>query len=97
MNDKEVNGEVVVYQPDEVTRLKVRVEDETVWLTQSQMVELFLSSKQRKRLFLCFCHPARDIPLLHFSTLYSLIRDPDVLSISDRTVEIVDKSLSLGH
>ena len=46
MNDKEVNGEVVVYQPDEVTRLQVRVEDETVWLTQSQMVELFLSSKQ---------------------------------------------------
>ena len=34
-------GEIVVYQPDEVTRLEVRVEAETVWLTQLQMAELF--------------------------------------------------------
>lgn len=34
-------GEIVVYQPDEITRLEVRVEGETVWLTQTQMAELF--------------------------------------------------------
>ena len=34
-------GEIVVYQPDEVTRLEVRVENDTVWLTQGQMAELF--------------------------------------------------------
>ena len=34
-------GEIVIYQPDEVTRLEVRVEGETVWLTQSQMADLF--------------------------------------------------------
>lgn len=34
-------GEIVVYQPDEVTRLEVRVDQETVWLTQSQMADLF--------------------------------------------------------
>jgi hypothetical protein len=34
-------GEIVVYQPDEITRLEVRVDDDTVWLTQSQMAELF--------------------------------------------------------
>ena len=34
-------GEIVVYQPDEVTRLEVRVSDETVWLTQAQMSKLF--------------------------------------------------------
>ena len=34
-------GEIVVYQPDEITRLEVRVEAETVWLTQAQMAELF--------------------------------------------------------
>lgn len=27
-------GEIVVYQPDEITKLEVRVRDETVWLTQ---------------------------------------------------------------
>ena len=35
------HGEIVVYQPDEVTRLEVRVGDETVWLTQAQMSKLF--------------------------------------------------------
>ena len=34
-------GEIVVYQPDEVTRLEVRVEGETMWLTQLQMADLF--------------------------------------------------------
>ena len=34
-------GEIVVYQPDEITRLEVKVEDDTVWLTQAQMAELF--------------------------------------------------------
>ncbi len=35
-----------MYQPDETIRLEVRVEDETVWLTQQQMAELFLTTKQ---------------------------------------------------
>ena len=34
-------GEIVVYQPDEVTRLEVRVDKDTVWLTQSQIAALF--------------------------------------------------------
>ena len=29
-----------MYQPDEEVRLEVRMEDETVWLTQAQMAEL---------------------------------------------------------
>ena len=39
-------GEIVLYQPDETVRLEVRVENETVWLTQMQMAELFLTTKQ---------------------------------------------------
>ena len=37
----EAKNEIVVYQPDETTRLDVRLSDDTVWLTQSQMTELF--------------------------------------------------------
>ena len=37
----EDKGEIVVYQPDEITRLEVRVNDDTVWLTQRQMSDLF--------------------------------------------------------
>ncbi|MBQ8989355.1 MAG: virulence RhuM family protein, partial [Prevotella sp.] len=39
-------GEIVMYQPDETIRLEVRVENETVWLSQAQMAELFLTTKQ---------------------------------------------------
>lgn len=38
MKDK---GEIIVYQSDNTLQLEVRMEDETVWLTQAQMVELF--------------------------------------------------------
>lgn len=41
MKDKDITGEIVVYQPDEITRLEVRVEGETVWLTQEQIAQLF--------------------------------------------------------
>ena len=34
-------GEIILYQPDEAVRLEVRLEDETVWLTQAQIVDLF--------------------------------------------------------
>ena len=34
-----------MYQPDETIRLEVRVENETVWLTQQQMADLFLTTR----------------------------------------------------
>jgi hypothetical protein len=39
------SNEIVLFQPDEAVRLEVLLDDETVWLTQAQMVELFQSSK----------------------------------------------------
>ena len=37
----ETKGEIVVYQPDEITRLEVRMQDETVWLNRQQLATLF--------------------------------------------------------
>lgn len=34
-------GEIILYQPDNSIRLEVRMEEETVWLTQAQMAMLF--------------------------------------------------------
>jgi hypothetical protein len=41
-------GEIVIYKAFDSSefQIEVRVEDETVWLTQTQMVELFSSTKQ---------------------------------------------------
>lgn len=37
----ENKGEIVVYQPNDITRLEVRIEHDSVWLTQAQIAELF--------------------------------------------------------
>ena len=37
----ESKNEIIVYQPDATIRLEVRLENETVWLTHSQMAQLF--------------------------------------------------------
>ena len=42
----EQTGEIVMYQPDETIQLEVRMDNETVWLTQAQMVDLFQTTKQ---------------------------------------------------
>lgn len=34
-------GEIILYQPNESLRLEVQIENDTVWLTQQQMAELF--------------------------------------------------------
>ena len=40
-------GEIIIYQPDDKsTHLEVRIDEETVWLSQNQMIELFNSTKQ---------------------------------------------------
>ena len=52
------HGEIILYQSADSTQLEVRIEDETVWLTQAQIAELFgvkqpAISKHIKNIFLC--------------------------------------------
>ena len=39
-------GEIIVYQPEKTLQLEVRMENETVWLTQAQMADLFETTPQ---------------------------------------------------
>ena len=40
------NGEIIIYQSDDgLTHIDVKMEDETVWLTQAQLVQLYQTSK----------------------------------------------------
>ena len=39
-------NEIILYQPNEQTKLEVRLENETVWLSQAQMAELFQRAPQ---------------------------------------------------
>ncbi|MEI6348720.1 MAG: hypothetical protein WCP69_12305 [Bacteroidota bacterium] len=41
-----MTDEIIIYQTDELsTRIEVRVEEDTVWLTQAQMSELFQTTR----------------------------------------------------
>lgn len=45
-DEENMQGEIVVYRTDDGdTKIGVRFIDETVWLTQVQLVELFQNSK----------------------------------------------------
>lgn len=39
------NGEIILYQPDDSVKIDVRIENETVWLTQAQMSQLFQTTR----------------------------------------------------
>ena len=43
---EEKHGEILFYQTEDgLTKINVKIQDETVWLTQQQLVELYQSSK----------------------------------------------------
>ena len=42
-------NEIIIYQPEEAIELEVRLEDETVWLTQAQLAELQAAKQQNDK------------------------------------------------
>ncbi len=49
-------NEIILYQPNEIAeRIEVRLEDDTVWLTQAQMALLFNQTKQNVSLHINNC------------------------------------------
>ena len=39
------DSQIILYQPDESIRLEVKLDQDTVWLTQAQMTELFRTTR----------------------------------------------------
>ena len=39
-------NQIILYRPNDTISLEVRLENDTVWLTQQQMAELFCTTKQ---------------------------------------------------
>jgi hypothetical protein len=59
LNDK---GEIIIYQADDQsTLLEVRIEDETVWLTQMQMAELFQTTRNNVTLHISNIFKEREL------------------------------------
>jgi len=64
VNNTEMNNEIVLYQSNELPeRIEVRIEDETVWLTQLQMAALFMQTKQNISLHINNCFKENELQL----------------------------------
>ena len=45
-NNVENNGDIIIYQSEDgITKINVNLQDETVWLSQQQLVELYHTSR----------------------------------------------------
>ena len=55
-------GEIIIYQPDDQsTLLEVRIEEETVWLSQMQMAELFQITRNNVTIHLSNIFKEREL------------------------------------
>ena len=103
MNDKvektEGNaGEIVLYQPDEKTRLEVRVDADTVWLTQQQMGQLFGTNRQAITKHLKNIYDTEELARESTSSILELVQKEGSRSVR-RKIEFynLDAIISVGY
>ena len=75
-------GEIVMYQPDETIRLEVRMGEDTVWLSQAQMAELFGTKRQAITKHLQNIYESDELKKEATSSILELVRKE-----GDRTVK----------
>ena len=93
------SSEIIIYQTEDGhTKIDVRMEDETVWLTQSQMAELFQTTKQNVSLHINNVYKEEE--LKHESTVkeYLTVQTEGERTVS-RSVKYynLDVVISVGY
>ena len=91
-------GEIILYQPDETVRLEVRLEDETVWLTQAQMAELFQTTKNNVTIHIGNVYKEKELPPSPTSKESLLVRTEGNRRVT-RKVKVynLDVIISVGY
>ena len=91
-------NEIVIYQPSETVRLEVRLEDETVWLSQSQMAEMFGCTVRNVRLHLANIYACRELDGASTRKDFFLVRTEGARKVSRRvTCYNLDAIISVGY
>ena len=96
-NIESQKGEIVMYQPDETIRLEVRMEGETVWLSQAQMAELFGTKRQAITKHLQNIYECEELKKMATSSILELVRKEGKRTVK-RRVEFynLDAIISVG-
>ena len=91
-------NQIVVYQPQGVTRIDVRFEDETVWLLQSQIAELFSCSNENVRLHLKNIYASGELEAKATSKEILEVRQEGRRKVSRKTIYYnLDAIISVGY
>ena len=95
--EKRLTGEIVLYQPDDTIRLEVRMDDETVWLTQAQMAELFGTGRQAITKHLQNIYDSEELNKVATSSILELVRQEGKRMVK-RKIEFynLDAIISVG-
>ena len=90
-------GEIILYQPDETVRLEVRLEDDTVWLNQAQMGELFGTNRQAITKHLQNIYDCGELAKEATSSILELVRQEGKRTVK-RKIEFynLDVIISVG-
>lgn len=90
-------SEIILYQPDENMRLEVRLEGDTVWLTQAQMGELFGTNRQAITKHLKNIYDTKELSHEATSSILELVRKEGNRNVK-RKIEFynLDAIISVG-
>ncbi|HEY5593295.1 MAG TPA: hypothetical protein VIK55_20045 [Paludibacter sp.] len=93
VNNTEMKNEIVLYQSNELPeRIEVRIEDETVWLTQQQMAALFMQTKQNISLHINNCFKENELQLI--SVVKDYLTTATFSQLNKNSVENILKSIT---
>ena len=88
--DSSPKSEIILYQPNETVSLEVRLDENTVWLSQAQMAELFQTTPQNITLHIRNVYKEGELEIL--STCKDFLQ---VQKEGNRTVKRVQKLYNL--
>ena len=91
-------NEIVVYQPNDIMRIEVRFEDETVWLQQPRIAELFACSLENVRLHLKNIYANGELDKAATSKESLEVRQEGTRRVTRRVVYYnLDAIISIGY
>ena len=91
-------GEIILYQPDNSIQLEVRMEEDTVWLTQAQMAQLFDCSTDNIGLHLKNLYDEGEINLYATTEEISAVRQEGNRLVTRKVRHYnLDAILSVGY
>ena len=94
----EQKNEIILYQPDSSIQLEVRIENETVWLTQAQIAKLFGTEIPAISKHINNIYNVGELDKISTVSILEIVQNEGTRSIRRRTAHYnLDMILSVGY